>query len=68
MRADGRFSWSSTAIIGLCDVNQTVSITEKFDGVSIDHLKTLPAGVKFITEDGHGVQDNACLLYTSRCV
>ena len=47
--------------MGLCDVNQTVSITENFDGVSIDHLKTLPASVKFITEDGHGVQDNATM-------
>ena len=37
------------------------SITENFDGVSIDHLKTLPASVKFITEDGHGVQDNATM-------
>ena len=25
------------AEVGLCDVNQTVSITENFDGVSIDH-------------------------------
>ena len=49
------------AEVGLCDVNQTVSITENFDGVSIDHLKTLPASVKFITEDGHGVQDNATM-------
>ena len=47
--------------MGLCDANQTVSITENFDGVSIDHLKTLPASVKFITEDGHGVQDNATM-------
>ena len=47
------------AEVGLCDVNQTVSITENFDGKTIDHLKTLPASVKFITEDGHGVQDNA---------
>ena len=38
------------AEVGLCDVNQTVSITENFDGVSIDHLKTLPASVRFITE------------------
>ena len=34
---------------GLCDVNQTVSITENFDGVSIDHLKTLPASVKSVS-------------------
>ena len=37
------------------------SITENFDGKTIDHLKTLPASVKFITEDGHGVQDNATM-------
>ena len=49
------------AEVGLCDVNQTVSITEDFDGKTIDHLKTLPASVKFITEDGHGVQDNATM-------
>ena len=30
------------AEVGLCDVNQTVSITEDFDGKTIDHLKTLP--------------------------
>ena len=47
------------AEIGLCDVNQTVSITKDFDGKTLDHLKTLPASVKFITEDGLGVQDNA---------
>ena len=49
------------AEVGLCDVNQTVSITENFDGKTIDHLKTLPASVRFITEDGHGVQDNATM-------
>ena len=49
------------AEIGLCDVNQTVSITKDFDGKTLDHLKTLPASVKFITEDGHGVQDNATM-------
>ena len=45
----------------MCDANQTVSITENFDGVSIDHLKTLPSTVKFITEDGRGVPDNATM-------
>ena len=42
--------------IGLCEANQTLSITRDFDGKDIDHLKTLPDTVKFITEDGHGVQ------------
>ncbi len=46
------------AEIGLCDANQTVSVTENFDGETLDHLKTLPASVRFITEDGHGVQTN----------
>ncbi len=45
------------AQIGLCDVNQTVSITKAFDGETLDHLKSLPESVKFITEDGHGVQN-----------
>ena len=32
--------------IGLCGANQTVSITKDFDGVTLDHLKTLPASVR----------------------
>lgn len=44
------------AQIGLCGVNQTVSITKDFDGITLDHLKTLPEHLKFITEDGKGVQ------------
>lgn len=44
--------------IGLCDANQTVSITKDFDGHTLDHLKTLPDTIRFITEDGHGVQSN----------
>ena len=42
--------------IGLCAANQTVSITQDFDGRTLDHLKTLPEDLKFITEDGKGVQ------------
>ena len=44
------------AKIGLCDANQTVSITKDFDGKNFDHLKTLPEWIKFVTEDGKGVQ------------
>ena len=47
--------------IGLCDANQTVSITRDFDGKSIDHLLTLPEDIKFITEDGNGVMNNAVM-------
>ena len=49
------------ARVGLCDANQTVSITKDFDGVTLDHLKTLPGNVRFVTEDGHGVQDAAVM-------
>lgn len=42
--------------VGLCGANQSVSITENFDGHTLDHLKTLPEDLKFITEDGKGVQ------------
>ena len=47
--------------IGLCDANQTVSITQNFAGKTIDHLLTLPEDVKFITEDGNGVMNNAVM-------
>lgn len=47
--------------VGLCDANQTVSITQNFDGKTLDHLLTLPGDIRFITEDGKGVQDNAIM-------
>ena len=47
--------------VGLCGANQTVSITENFDGHTLDHLKTLPEDLKFITEDGKGVQSGAVM-------
>ena len=47
--------------IGLCDCNQTVSITKYFDGKTLDHLLTLPPDIRFITEDGNGVMNNAIM-------
>ncbi len=47
--------------IGLCDVNQTVSITEGFDGETLDHLKSLPQDLRFISDDGKGVANNAVM-------
>lgn len=47
--------------VGLCDANQTVSITRDFDGKTLDHLMSLPEDIKFITEDGNGVMDNAVM-------
>lgn len=46
---------------GLCGANQTVSITENFDGHTLDHLKTLPEDLRFVTEDGRGVQSAAVM-------
>lgn len=44
--------------LGICGANQTLSITENFDGHTLDHLKSLPEDLRFITEDGKGVQNN----------
>ncbi|MBU3806763.1 MAG: dihydroorotase [Candidatus Fournierella pullistercoris] len=43
---------------GVCSALQTVSITQNFDGKTLDHLKPLPEHLRFITEDGKGVQNN----------
>lgn len=42
--------------VGLCKVNQTVSITENFDGKTLEHLKNLPDDLRVISDDGKGVQ------------
>lgn len=44
--------------IGLCSVNQCVSITKDFDGKTVSHLKTLPRNIRCISDDGKGVQSN----------
>lgn len=44
--------------IGLCEAIQTVSITENFDGSSVQRLLDFPEHIKFITEDGKGIQNN----------
>jgi len=41
MHRYNRMREQKAAEIGLCDVNQTVSITKDFDGKTLDHLKTL---------------------------
>lgn len=47
--------------VGLCDANQTISITKDFDGQTIDHLTSLPPDLRIITEDGNGVMNNAVM-------
>ena len=38
-----------------------LSITKDFDGKTLNHLLTLPEDIKFITEDGNGVMNNAVM-------
>jgi dihydroorotase len=47
--------------IGLCDCNQCISITQNFDGKTLDHLLNLPPDLHFLSEDGNGVQENAVM-------
>lgn len=44
--------------VGLVDVHQCVSVTENFDGKTIDHLHELDGSVRMISEDGKGVMSN----------
>lgn len=44
--------------LDLIDIDQAYTITENFDGKTLDHLETMPDSVKFISDDGHGVNDD----------
>ena len=48
--------------LDLIDIEQVYTITKDFDGKSLDHLETMPKSVKFISDDGHGV-NNDMVMY-----
>lgn len=48
--------------INLVDLKQVVSITNEFDGKDLKHLNLLGETVKFISDDGKGVQDSKVML------
>lgn len=52
--------------VGLCDVNQCVSITKDFDGETISHLRALPKNIRFISEDGKGVRSSK-VMFDAMC-
>lgn len=52
--------------IGLCDVNQCVSITKDFDGKTTGHLRALPRNIRFISEDGKGVRESRVMYEAMR--
>lgn len=43
---------------GLCDVYQTAAITRDFDGKTLSHLEELAGHIRFLTDDGNGVEDS----------
>lgn len=47
--------------LDLISIDQVYTITKNFDGKTLDHLDTLPDSVKFISDDGHGVNDDAVM-------
>lgn len=44
--------------LDLIDIHQSLSITENFDGKTLDHLDQIDNRVKFISDDGKGIQSN----------
>lgn len=44
--------------LDLIDIEQVYTITENFDGKTLDHLDSMPDSVKYISDDGHGVNDD----------
>lgn len=48
--------------IGICSVNQVVSITKNFDGTDVSHLDALPEEIKIISDDGKGVTSALTML------
>lgn len=47
--------------LDLIDVHQCVSITDNFDGKTLDHLNNLDSRVKIITDDGKGISSNIAM-------
>lgn len=48
--------------VGLVDINQVITITKNLDGKTLDHLDSIDSSVKFLTDDGKGVDDSEVML------
>lgn len=44
--------------LDLIDIESVYTITKDFDGKTLDHLNKIPNSVKFLSDDGHGVNDD----------
>lgn len=47
--------------LDLIDIHQTVSITKNFDGKTLEHIDSLGKEVKFLSDDGKGVQESVVM-------
>lgn len=47
---------------GLVDVHQCVSVTRNFDGCDIGHLDSIDETIRFVSDDGNGVQNDIVML------
>ncbi|HHV26804.1 MAG TPA: dihydroorotase [Tissierellia bacterium] len=47
--------------LDLIDIHQTVSITKDFDGKTLEHIDSLGKEVKFLSDDGKGVQESVVM-------
>lgn len=49
-------------VIGLIEVNQVATITDGLKGDNIEHLKDIDSSVKFISDDGLGVNNSRVMM------
>ncbi|MCL1897167.1 MAG: dihydroorotase [Clostridiales bacterium] len=52
--------------LAICGVHQTVSITEGFDGKTLAHLEELDGDVRWLSDDGFGVENTDTILAAMR--
>lgn len=48
--------------VGLLNVHQVVSITKNFDGKTLDHLDEIEYPIRFISDDGKGIEKSRVML------
>ncbi|MEG0371599.1 MAG: dihydroorotase [Clostridium sp.] len=48
--------------VGLLDIHQVVSITKNFDGETLGHLDEIKYPIRFISDDGKGIEKSRVML------
>lgn len=57
-----RYVREKAAALGICSVHQAMSITRDFDGETLSHLDDVDESVRWLSDDGFGVQDTGVML------